>query len=134
MGKKRAHREEVVILDILVGFALGPFRLWMVSRNVQLLQDILLPKGSLHRWKQSVDPKLAGLNTLTFSVWMSRGAGLALAYDGGLILLPMCRNILRVIRPQIKWLPLDESQWFHRQTAYTMLLFSIIHTTAHYVK
>lgn len=84
-------------------------------------------------WKQYVDPKLAGLNTLTFSVWMSRGAGLALAYDGGLILLPMCRNILRVIRPQIKWLPLDESQWFHRQTAYTMLLFTIIHTTAHYV-
>ncbi|KAL0635886.1 hypothetical protein Q9L58_005129 [Maublancomyces gigas] len=45
----------------------------------------------------------------------------------------MCRNILRVIRPKIKWLPLDESQWFHRQTAYTMLLFAIIHTLAHYV-
>lgn len=84
-------------------------------------------------WKQAVDQRLAGLNTLTFSVWLSRGAGLALSYDGGLILLPMCRNILRVIRPQIKWLPLDESQWFHRQTAYTMLLFTIIHTTAHYV-
>ncbi|KAH6701265.1 FAD-binding domain-containing protein [Leptodontidium sp. MPI-SDFR-AT-0119] len=46
-------------------------------------------------WKQFNDPKLAGLNTLTFSVWISRGAGLALSVDGAMILLLMCRNILR---------------------------------------
>ncbi|RPA85489.1 hypothetical protein BJ508DRAFT_177071 [Ascobolus immersus RN42] len=84
-------------------------------------------------WKQAQDPRLAGLNTLQFSVWFSRGAGLVLAYDGALILLPMCRNILRVVRPKLRWLPLDESQWFHRQVAYAMLLFTIIHTTSHYV-
>ncbi|PUU75569.1 ferric reductase NAD binding domain-domain-containing protein [Tuber borchii] len=84
-------------------------------------------------WKQAVDPRLAGLNTLQYSVWMSRGAGLVLLFDGGLIVLPMCRNILRVVRPKIKWLPLDESQWLHRQTAYSLLLFTIIHTTSHYV-
>lgn len=65
---------------------------------------------------------------------MSRGAGLVLACDVTLILLPMCRTILRVIRPKIKWIPLDESQWFHRQVAYAMLVFAIVHTTAHYVK
>ena len=64
---------------------------------------------------------------------MSRGAGLCLSVDVLLILLPMCRNLLRVIRPKLRFLPLDESQWFHRQVAYAMLLFTIVHTCAHYV-
>jgi NADPH oxidase len=86
-----------------------------------------------HRYFQAENQKLAGLNVLTFSVWMSRGAGLNLSFDATLILLPMCRNILRFIRPKIKWLPLDESQFFHRQVAYTMLFWTSIHVLAHYV-
>lgn len=50
------------------------------------------------------------------------------------IVMPMCRNLLRMIRPKIRWLPLDESMWFHRQVAYAMVFFTIIHTGAHYVK
>ncbi|KAI4208247.1 MAG: hypothetical protein LQ346_000127 [Caloplaca aetnensis] len=84
-------------------------------------------------WKQAADQRLAGLNTLTFSVWLSRGAGLALSVDGAIIVLPMCKNILRWIRPKVKWLPLDESQWFHRQVAYSLLFYTIIHVSAHYV-
>ena len=87
-----------------------------------------------HRWKQATDSRLAGLNTLTFSVWMSRGAGLALSVDGAIILLPMCKNVLRWVRPKIRWLPLDESQFFHRQVAYSLLFWTIIHVSAHYVK
>ncbi len=45
--------------------------------------------------------KLASLNTLGFSVWISRGAGLVLAYDGGLILLPVLRNLIKVLRPKL---------------------------------
>ncbi|KAK2802257.1 hypothetical protein FQN50_007438 [Emmonsiellopsis sp. PD_5] len=84
-------------------------------------------------WKQAGDPRLAPLNKLTFSVWLSRGAGLVLSVDGALILLPMCRTLLRWVRPKFRWLPLDESQWFHRQVAYSLLFFTIVHTTAHYV-
>ncbi|KAK2739207.1 hypothetical protein FQN57_006650 [Myotisia sp. PD_48] len=84
-------------------------------------------------WKQQGDARLAPLNALTFSVWISRGAGLVLSADAALILLPMCRTLIRVVRPKVKWLPLDESQWFHRQVAYSLLIFSVIHTTAHYV-
>jgi NADPH oxidase len=51
-----------------------------------------------------------------------------------LILLPMCRTILRYIRPKVQWLHLDESIWFHRQVAYSMLLYTIVHTASHYVK
>ncbi|KAL9620866.1 MAG: hypothetical protein Q9160_004647 [Pyrenula sp. 1 TL-2023] len=83
--------------------------------------------------KQADDPRLAPLNMLKLSVWLSRGAGLSLSVDGAMILLPMCRNILRWVRPKLRFLPLDESQWFHRQVAYAMLLFTIIHVTAHYV-
>ncbi|KAL8909250.1 MAG: hypothetical protein Q9171_005106 [Xanthocarpia ochracea] len=84
-------------------------------------------------WKQVSDQRLAGLNTLTFSVWISRGAGLALSVDGAIIVLPMCKNVLRWIRPKVKILPLDESQWFHRQVAYSLLFWTILHVSAHYV-
>lgn len=56
-----------------------------------------------------------------------------LSVDGTLILLPVCRTIVRWIRPKIRWLPLDENIWFHRQVAYSMLIFTIIHTASHYV-
>ncbi|KKA29182.1 hypothetical protein TD95_004312 [Thielaviopsis punctulata] len=82
---------------------------------------------------QATNIKLAPLNTLTFSVWISRGAGLVLAMDVTLILLPVCRTIVRWIRPKIRWLPLDENLWFHRQVAYAMVFFTFLHTVAHYV-
>jgi NADPH oxidase len=50
------------------------------------------------------------------------------------IVMPMCRNILRWLRPKARWAPLDENQWFHKQVAYAMLFFTILHTGAHYVK
>src|ERR1700761_6154213 len=83
---------------------------------------------------QETNHKLAALNGLGFSVWCSRGAGLVLAFDGGMILVPMLRNIIRVVRPKLAWLfPADENIWFHRQVAYQMLFWSVVHTTAHYV-
>ncbi|KAK3670123.1 hypothetical protein LTR78_009970 [Recurvomyces mirabilis] len=82
---------------------------------------------------QASNLKLAPLNTLHFSVWFSRGAGLCLSVDVMLIVLPMCRNLLRVIRPKIRWLPLDESQFFHRQVAYSILIWTTVHVSAHYV-
>jgi len=85
-------------------------------------------------WSQQTNQRLAGLNSLKFSVWTSRGAGLVLALDGGLILLPMLRNIIRIIRPRLTWLfPADENIWFHRQVAYSMAFWAMVHTTAHYV-
>lgn len=63
-------------------------------------------------YSQKKNKRLAALNTLTYSVWVSRGAGLALAFDGGLILLPLLRNMLRVIRPKLSWLiTMDENIW-----------------------
>jgi len=83
---------------------------------------------------QETNQHLVALNGLTYSVWTSRGAGLCLAYDGGLLLLPMLRNIIRLIRPRVSALfPADENIWFHRQVAYSMAFWATVHTTAHYV-
>ncbi|CAJ2499803.1 Uu.00g026560.m01.CDS01 [Anthostomella pinea] len=84
-------------------------------------------------WKQDTEPRLAALNTLKWSVWISRGAGLVLSVDGTLILLPVCRTLVRWIRPKVKFLPLDENIYFHRQVAYAMVTFTILHVSAHYV-
>lgn len=63
-------------------------------------------------YSQATNTHLAGLNSLQYSVWISRGAGLVLAYDGGLIMLPMLRNIIRVLRPKFSWLmAMDENVW-----------------------
>ncbi|KAF7714571.1 Ferric reductase [Penicillium ucsense] len=82
---------------------------------------------------QVINVQLAALNVLQYSVYISRGAALILTIDATLIILPMCRNVLRWLRPQIRWLPLDESAWFHRQVAYAILVFAVLHTGAHYV-
>ena len=84
--------------------------------------------------KKYADARLVELNTLKYSVWISRGAGLVLAFDGGLILIPMLRNILCFLRSGLRWLlPADENVWFHRQVAYSMAFWTMVHTTAHYV-
>lgn len=85
-------------------------------------------------WRHQVlDLRLKILNELTWSVWFSRGAALVLSVDMMLITLPMCRNILTFLRPHVRWLPLDESQWLHRQTAYSLLFWTIVHVSSHYV-
>ncbi|RHZ81808.1 hypothetical protein Glove_117g576 [Diversispora epigaea] len=86
--------------------------------------------------KQKTDHELDNLNVIGLSVWSSRGAGLCLAYDGALILLPVCRNLIKQFR-SFRFLnniiPFDENLWFHRQTAYAMLIFTLIHTFSHYI-
>ena len=85
-------------------------------------------------YSQETNARLAGLNTLGFSVWTSRGAGLVLAFDGAMILIPMLRNVIRIVRPRLTWLfPADENIWFHRQVAYQLAFWAVVHTTAHYV-
>lgn len=122
-----------IIFNILFhGLHIGLFAFgWYVLSNGPYM---IIWADRSNRWKQVSDQRLAGLNTLTFSVWISRGAGLALSVDGAIIVLPMCKNVLRWIRPKVKILPLDESQWFHRQVAYSLLFWTILHVSAHYVK
>ncbi|KAL2914128.1 hypothetical protein HK105_206386 [Polyrhizophydium stewartii] len=86
-------------------------------------------------YKQKNDPELVVLNSIGYSVYTSRGAGLVLAVDCAALLLPVCRNIIRFFRSSFlnRIVPFDENLYFHRWLAYAMLLFTLIHTNAHYV-
>src|SRR5437764_1553305 len=85
--------------------------------------------------KQRDDPELSDLTAIGLSVTTSRGAGLCLAFDGALILLPICRNIISYLRLTFlnNVIPFDENIWFHRQCAYSMLLWTLVHTFSHYI-
>ncbi|GFZ43808.1 hypothetical protein JCM24511_01528 [Saitozyma sp. JCM 24511] len=103
----------------------------MKSAGAILKQELVLAYGW---YSQETNKKLSGLNMLKFSVWSSRGAGLVLAFDGAMILVPMLRNIIRIVRPSLQGIiAADENIWFHRQVAYQILLWTVVHVTAHYI-
>ncbi|KAF9428635.1 hypothetical protein BGZ94_001658 [Podila epigama] len=72
---------------------------------------------------------------LNWSLWIARGGGMCLIWDCSLILLPVCRNILRFLRVSFlnNLIPIDENIWFHRITAYSILFCTVVHSVAHYV-
>lgn len=86
-------------------------------------------------FKQRDDASLALLNGIGQSVYISRGAGLVLSLDCTLLLLPLCRNLLRYIHytPLVRLLSLEQNINLHKITAYTMLFFTLVHVNAHYV-
>lgn len=55
------------------------------EEEVEWTDRYVVAYGWYSQWSNS---KLAALNGLRYSVWTSRGAGLVLAFDGGLILVP----------------------------------------------
>lgn len=77
---------------------------------------------------------MPGLSKLNVSLKMARAGALPLSLDMMLLLLPMCRILATKLRILIKWIPLEVSAWFHRQIAYTMLFYTVVHTAAHFVK
>jgi len=89
--------------------------------------------------KQKNDKDLSNINTIGLSVYISRGAGLVLGFDSSVLLLPVCRTLIRTLRSwkvlNNRWIriPFNESLLFHKQTARYILLFTIIHVNAHYI-
>lgn len=83
-----------------------------------------------------LDKNLVNLNKpLNYSLWIARGGGLCLIWDCSIILLPVCRNILRILRVSFinKLIPIDENIWFHKITAYSILFCTVVHSIGHYV-
>jgi len=102
------------------------------SFHIRMVQP-LLSNSHCCRIRQKNDPRLAITNTIGYSVSLSRGAGLCIAFDCVLIIIPMLRTIITTIYHRFDFLALDENVWFHRQVAYALLFFTIIHVTGFYV-
>lgn len=85
---------------------------------------------------QKNNEDLSFLNNLEFSVYISRGAGLCLAVTPVLLLLPMCRHTVTKVRsvlPVVNKVFPDISMFFHKVCAYTILVWSLVHTVCHYI-
>ena len=85
-------------------------------------------------FKQKNDAELAILNSLGRSVFISRAAGLVLSVDCAMLLFGVCRNTITFLRQSLlnRWIPFEDNLYFHRWTAYSMVIFSLVHINAHY--
>ncbi|KAK9765605.1 hypothetical protein K7432_005925 [Basidiobolus ranarum] len=70
---------------------------------------------------------------LTFAV--ARASALVLHVDTGIVLFPMCRNLISWLRttPLNKVIPFDKNVAFHKMIGWSILFFTLVHTSAHYV-
>ncbi|KAI8810577.1 ferric reductase NAD binding domain-containing protein [Cladochytrium replicatum] len=84
--------------------------------------------------KQKNDPGLALLNSIGGSVFSSRGAGMAMVYTCTCLLLPVCRNLIAVLRttPLRHIMDFDDNIYFHKCAAYANLFWTMVHVNAHY--
>ncbi|KAF9550960.1 hypothetical protein EC957_010727 [Mortierella hygrophila] len=103
------------------------FITWFILHVVLFIFGVLRVKD---------DKNLINLNgPLNYSLWIARGGGMCLIWDCSIILLPVCRNILRILRVSFlnKLIPVDENIWFHKITAYSILVCTAVHAISHYV-
>lgn len=66
-------------------------------------------------------------------VAIARSAALVLHTDVIFILLPVCRNFISLLRrtPLNQFIPFDKNITFHKATAWSMVVFTVIHVGAH---
>ncbi|KAG0285662.1 hypothetical protein BGZ97_007711 [Linnemannia gamsii] len=103
------------------------FVTWFILHVILFIFGVLRVKN---------DANLINLNKpLNYSLWIARGGGICLIWDCSIILLPVCRNILRILRVSFlnKLIPIDENIWFHKITAYSIVVCTAIHSVGHYV-
>ncbi|KAF0484145.1 NADPH oxidase [Gigaspora margarita] len=69
---------------------------------------------------------------ITFST--ARAAALVLHVDAAMILFPVCRNLISILRstPLGGIIPFDENLEFHKAIGWSILIFTIIHTVSHW--
>jgi NADPH oxidase 5 len=93
--------------------------LWLVA-------NVLLFGFAFERYRAAGAP---------WMVWIARGCGACLNFNGALILVPMMRRLLTWIRRT--WLnnliPVDESIAFHKLVGHAMWVFGVVHTVMHFI-
>ncbi len=68
-------------------------------------------------------------------VQIARGCGATLNFNGALILIPMMRHFMTLLRKSSlnDYLPIDESIEFHKLIGQVMFAFAVVHTLAHFL-
>lgn len=109
-----------------------------MSKNKFLFYWVVLQLGIflLGFFLQRNNEDLSLLNKLQYSVYISRGAGLCLAVTPMLLLFPLCRRTVSLLRKIIPFMDNffpDFSLFFHKVCAYTTVFWSLVHMSFHYV-
>jgi dual oxidase len=82
----------------------------------------------------SVEREYAGLRRIAgYGVTITRGAASAMAFTYSILLLPMCRNIITVLRETAlnRFIPFDFLHGFHKHIAVTALFYTVMHMLGH---
>ncbi|KAI9298355.1 hypothetical protein K502DRAFT_334244 [Neoconidiobolus thromboides FSU 785] len=69
------------------------------------------------------------------SFLIARATSLPIEINTALILLPMCRTIISLLRstPLNHVIPFDKNRTFHKLTAWTVIFYSVTHSIAHFI-
>ncbi|KAG8836196.1 hypothetical protein FRC17_009539 [Serendipita sp. 399] len=95
------------------------------------LHLLVFVMGFLH---YQLKDSFSGVRDLVgFGFVFARTAALVLHIDVIFILFPICRNFISLLRqtPLNSFIPFDESVRFHIATAWSIVLFSVVHIIAH---
>lgn len=94
-----------------------------MSLNLAVMVTVRL--GAVHRYRNS------GAN-----IWiqLARAGGLTLDFNCAIIVLPMCRKVLGLMRATwlVKVIPFDSSIEFHKLIAYNIIIGAVLHTVGHF--
>src|SRR4029079_13869149 len=98
-----------------------------------VLQIILFVTGFL---LQKNNPGLVTLNSIGYSVFISRGPGLVLAVLQALTLFPVCRHTITFFSSKFimfrRYYP-ENSIALHKFFAYCVLFWALVHGVNHYI-
>ncbi|KAJ1927243.1 hypothetical protein IWQ60_003093 [Tieghemiomyces parasiticus] len=100
--------------------------LWLI------LQALLFALGLVNYHYTALYSQARAL--LGWSLVVARASALVLHVDIAFILFPVCRTFISILRstPLGRVVPFDRSVVFHKLCAYSILVFSLVHTFAHY--
>ncbi|KAI9298789.1 hypothetical protein K502DRAFT_345677 [Neoconidiobolus thromboides FSU 785] len=103
------------------------FVLWIISQIVMFIV------GFIKFYYDERFTVARGLLGITLPI--ARASAINLHVDTGIIMLPMCRNLISLMRitPLGRVIPFDQNVEFHKTCGWTILFFSLLHTFAHYV-
>ncbi|TPX34237.1 hypothetical protein SmJEL517_g03089 [Synchytrium microbalum] len=80
------------------------------------------------------NPSFSNFRTmLGITLPLARGAASCIDLSAGIILLPVCRNLLSLLRntPIQRYVPVDRNIDFHRFLGWSVVLWSFVHSVAH---
>ncbi len=116
------------------------FERWMVNEGSRrmlvglfvLVHGLIFAFGFMNY--QLKDNLTTARSTFGITYPIARAAALVLHFDIALILFPVCRTLISLLRqtPLNSIVPFDKNITFHKQIAYSIVFFTWVHTIAHW--